>query len=50
MGVEPFALWPVAAAVCLLGSAAAVGLERRLPEAVRRTPVRPTQTAAAVTE
>jgi MFS family permease len=50
MGVEPFALWPVAAAVCLLGSAAALGLERRLPEAVRRTPVRPTRAAAAVTK
>ncbi len=37
---EPFALWPLAAALCLGVAAAALALERRLPAAVRRTPVR----------
>jgi MFS family permease len=36
---QPFALWPVAAAVCLTGGFWALALERRLPAAVRRTPV-----------
>jgi MFS family permease len=36
--VEPFALWPLASAVCLAGGAWALLLDRRLPLAVRRTP------------
>jgi MFS family permease len=36
---QPYALWPVAAAVCLVGAVWALALERRLPAGVRRTPV-----------
>jgi MFS family permease len=36
---EPFALWPIAAAVCLAGGAYALVLERQLPRDFRRTPV-----------
>jgi MFS family permease len=36
---EPFALWPIAATVCLAGGAYALVLERRLPRDFRRTPV-----------
>jgi len=36
---EPYALWPVAAAVCLAGGAWALMLERSLPRPVRNTPV-----------
>jgi predicted MFS family arabinose efflux permease len=36
---QPFALWPLAAALCLTGSAWAIALERRLPTTVQRTPV-----------
>jgi MFS family permease len=36
---EPFALWPIAAAVCLAGGAYALVLERRLPRDFRRTPL-----------
>ena len=36
---QPYALWPVAGAVCLAGGAWALALERRLPDAVRRTPI-----------
>jgi MFS family permease len=35
---QPYALWPLAAAVNLIGSGWALGLERRLPRAVRLTP------------
>lgn len=35
---NPFALWPIAAAVCLAGGVYALLLERSLPRAVRRTP------------
>src|SRR6266511_2188916 len=35
---QPYALWPVAAAVCLAGGAWALMLERRLPAHVRATP------------
>jgi MFS family permease len=35
---EPLALWPAAAALCLLAGAGALFLERRLPEAIRDTP------------
>ncbi|MBD0348564.1 MAG: MFS transporter [Thermoleophilia bacterium] len=38
LDAEPLALWPLAAAVCLVGSAWALALERGLPQAVRRTP------------
>ena len=36
---QPYALWPIAAAVCLIGAVWAIALERRLPQTVRRTPV-----------
>ena len=36
---EPFALWPIAAAVCLAGGAYALVLERRIPSDFRRTPL-----------
>jgi MFS family permease len=36
---EPFALWPIAAAVCLAGGAYALVLERRIPRDFRRTPL-----------
>jgi MFS family permease len=36
---KPFALWPIAAAVCLLGGAYALVLERRIPRDFRRTPM-----------
>lgn len=35
---EPYALWPLAAAICLAGGAWALVLERSLPRPVRRTP------------
>ena len=35
---QPFALWPIAALVCLAGGGYALALERQLPEEVRRTP------------
>ena len=35
---EPYALWPLAAAVCLANGAWALALDRRLPAKVRRTP------------
>jgi hypothetical protein len=38
LGRAPLALWPAAAAVNLACAGAALGLERRLPERVRRTP------------
>jgi MFS family permease len=36
---EPFALWPIAAAVCLIGGLYALVLERRIPRDFRRTPL-----------
>jgi MFS family permease len=36
---QPFALWPIAAGVCLAGGIWAIALERRLPRTVRRTPL-----------
>jgi MFS family permease len=36
--VEPYALWPIAAAICLAGGVWALVLERSLPGPVRRTP------------
>jgi MFS family permease len=44
---EPFALWPIAAGVCLVGGVWAIALERRLPKTVRRTPVATDQPALA---
>jgi MFS family permease len=38
LGLTPTGLWITAAAVCLLASAAALALERGLPEGVRRSP------------
>jgi MFS family permease len=38
---EPLALWPGAAALCLLAGAGALLLEHRLPEVVRHTPGNP---------
>jgi MFS family permease len=35
---EPLALWPAAAALCLAAGAGGLLLERRLPQAARRTP------------
>jgi MFS family permease len=35
---QPYALWPIAAAANLIGAGWALGLERRLPEGVQRTP------------
>ncbi len=37
----PLALWPVGTAICALGALWALGLERRLPERVRRSPAPP---------
>jgi MFS family permease len=39
LGAAPDAVWPLAAAVCLLGAAGALRLERRLPEDAVTTPV-----------
>jgi hypothetical protein len=36
---EPFALWPIAAVVCLAGGVYALVLERRIPRDLRRTPL-----------
>jgi MFS family permease len=44
---QPYALWPVAAAVCLAGGIWALVLERRLPRTVQRTPVAGEQPALA---
>jgi hypothetical protein len=38
---RPLLLWPVAAGANVLFAVAALGLERRLPERVRRTPREP---------
>ncbi len=38
LAAAPFALWPLAAAVCLVAAAAAVGLERTIPRELRLTP------------
>jgi MFS family permease len=35
---QPFALWPLAAAVCLVASAGALAVERLVPPASRRIP------------
>jgi MFS family permease len=40
LGWHPYAVWPIAAAVCLIAAAGCLLLERRLPEGVRRTPKR----------
>ena len=40
---RPLLLWPVAAAVNLACAGAALALERRLPEGVRKTPTAETQ-------
>jgi MFS family permease len=44
---QPYALWPVAAAVCLVGGLWVIVLERRLPRTVQRTPVAGEQPALA---
>jgi predicted MFS family arabinose efflux permease len=38
LGAEPLALWPLAAAVCLVAGLGALALERELPRALRLTP------------
>ena len=38
LGWHPLAVWPTAAAVCIVAIAGCLLLERNLPEAVRRTP------------
>jgi MFS family permease len=43
----PLLLWPVAAAINLVGAAWALALERRLPQNVRRTPHEPLVAGAA---
>ena len=35
---EPLALWPLAAAVCLVAGAGAIALERTIPRELRLTP------------
>jgi MFS family permease len=49
LGADPRALWPVMAAVCLLGAAYSLRIERRLPAAVRVTPRRERETVVAST-
>jgi MFS family permease len=41
MSVEPLALWPVAALLCVAAGIASLRVEHRLPQEVRRTPERP---------
>ena len=41
LGLEPAALWPVMASVCVLAGGYALVLERRIPVDVRRNPRRP---------
>lgn len=38
LATAPFALWPLAAAVCLVAAAGALALERLVPEGLRRIP------------
>ena len=38
LGWHPFAVWPIAAGVCLAAAGGCLALERRLPPQVRRTP------------
>jgi predicted MFS family arabinose efflux permease len=38
LGWHPFAVWPIAAGVCLASAVGCLALERRLPRRVRRTP------------
>ena len=38
LATAPFALWPLAAAVCLVAASGAVALERLVPEPLRRIP------------
>jgi predicted MFS family arabinose efflux permease len=38
LGWHPFAVWPIAAGVCVASAAGCLVLERRLPPGVRRTP------------
>ncbi len=40
---EPFALWPIAAAVCVAGGLYALVLERRIPPDFQRTPLDATE-------
>jgi len=40
LAASPFTLWPLAAGVCAAAAAAAVALEERVPEALRRIPRR----------
>jgi len=40
LGWHPRAVWPIAAAVCIVAAAGCLLLEPRLPEGVRRTPKR----------
>jgi MFS family permease len=47
---EPFALWPLAAAACVLAGAFALGLDGSLPEGARTTPRRRLRAATAGAE
>ncbi|MFL6068179.1 MAG: MFS transporter [Gaiellaceae bacterium] len=49
LGANPSALWPTMAAICLVGAAYSLRLERRLPETVRVTPRRERATVVAST-
>lgn len=39
LAAAPFALWPIAAVVCVLAAGAAIGLERTIPRTLRLTPI-----------
>jgi MFS family permease len=49
LGWHPLAVWPIAAAVCLVAAAGCLALERRLPERVRRTPTPEPVTVTPIT-
>jgi predicted MFS family arabinose efflux permease len=38
LGWHPYAVWPIAACVCMCSALGCLALERRLPDGVRRTP------------
>jgi predicted MFS family arabinose efflux permease len=49
LGWHPLAVWPAAAAVCIVAAAGCLALERRLPERVRRTPKAEPETVTPIT-
>ena len=48
LAAAPFALWPLAAAVCLVASAGALALERFVPPSLQRVPRQEVPTEAIV--